>query len=118
MARTLARASRQYAAGTYGPFTINQFPADVEAIELVLTCTGWPNVSPLMRIELAWNSGGKATFDVSGGVQRDRAGNVLSSVNFVFTVPKVAGQKRAVAGGTATVRTFAPVTTAIQLRTR
>lgn len=118
MARTLTRAQRTYAAGTYGPFTVDSFQAGVEAIELVLTCAGWPVANPLMRIELAWNSGGKATFDVSGGEQRDRAGNVLSSVNFVFTVPKVAGEKRGVTSATATVRTFAPVTTAIQLRTR
>jgi hypothetical protein len=37
-------------------------------------------------------------------------------VNFSFSIPRVAGQKRAVSGGSVKVTTFAPITTALQLR--
>jgi hypothetical protein len=116
MARTLTRNQQTYPAGTYGPFAVDGFTRDsAERLEATMTVVGWPNVSPLMVVEIAWDTGGKATFDVSGE-QRDENGDLMPSVSFSFGIPRLAGVKRQVSGGTVKVTTFAPITTALQLR--
>jgi hypothetical protein len=99
----------------YGPFPIDAFTKD-DASQIVATMTveGWPDVSPLMVVELAWDSGGKATFDVSGE-QRDENGQLMPEVSFSFSIPRQGGDKRQVGGGSVTVTTFAALRTAITL---
>lgn len=115
MDRTFSRNQQTYPAGVYGPFSIDSFTRD-SANEIVATMTvvGWPVASPLMIVELAWDTGGKAVFDVSGP-QVDQDGNPLSIVDFRFSIPREGGAKRQVSGGTVKVTTFAPITTAITL---
>ncbi len=109
MARTFSRPQQSYPAGTYGPFSVDSFTnANTDRLVLDLTVVGWPNATPLMQIEILWDTGGGARFDVSGP-------QVLPSVSFGVSVPKDGGQKRNVSGGTVTIRTFATITTAINL---
>lgn len=116
MARTLTRAQQVYPAGTYGPFAIDSLTRDdTERIEAILTVVGWPVVSPLMQVEIAWDTGGKVVFDV-GGEQKAPDGTPLTEVRFSVGVPKAAGVKRQVSGGSFKVTTFAPLTTAITVR--
>lgn len=116
MARTFSRNQQTYPAGTYGPFSIDSFTRDdAERLEATMTVVGWPNVSPLLVIEIAWDTGGKAVFTVEGE-QRGIDGNILPEVKFGVSVPKTGGQKRDVSGGKVKVTANAPVTTAITFR--
>lgn len=117
MAREISRAQRIYAEGTHGPFAVDSFTRDTaNALEVTMSVDGWPDISPLMSVELAWNTGGKAVFDVSGP-QLDENGKPRAEVSFAFSIPKDRGLKRAATSATVTVKTFAPITTALSVRT-
>lgn len=115
MSRTFSLGERQYKPGVYGPFPVDSFTrGSASRLDVTLSVVGWPNVSPLMVVEIEFDTGGKATFDVSGE-QRDGDGSLMPSVSFSFSIPRDGGVKRQVSGGAVTVTTFAAIRTAITL---
>lgn len=114
MARSRTISERLYLPGSYGPFSVDSFTsANTERLELRLTQVNWPEGVPLMRIQIAWDSGDAATFEVAGVTPDIETGEPLSQVNFWFTVPRTSSGKRNVAGGSVSVELYQLLRTAI-----
>lgn len=117
MARSLSRASRTYAPGTYGPAVIDSLTKEsADMLEATLSVEDWPDVSPLLTVVIEWDTGGGAKFTIDG-TQIGIDGKPMTSVRFGVSVPRSAGEKRAVSGGSITLIAHAPVTTALTLGT-
>lgn len=98
-----------YAAGTYGPFAVNSFvSANTDWLEFTLSVENWPDVSPLVRINIAWSTGDTGEVLIPGKQK-------TSSVVVRFGVPRTATGKTDVSSGTANVVLYRAARTSIKL---
>jgi hypothetical protein len=119
MARSLSRASRNYAAGTY-EFLLDGFTKnDTDALEWTFTVEGWdPAVDPILTITGQW-SDGTAFGATYPGAPLNRDGTPATIVGGSCTVPRVTDEngtgKVDVASGTVSVTLHADLRTAVTL---
>jgi hypothetical protein len=116
MARTFTAASRNYAAGTYGPFAIDGFvSADTDFLDIEFTVENWPTASPLITGELRWNTGDGMDFAIASP-PRDRLGNLLTKTWVRVSVPEGPDGKAIVSSATAMLTAHAAMRTSVTLR--
>lgn len=117
MAREISRAQQTLDKGVHGPFAIDSLTKEsADVLEATLSIVDWPDVSPLLTVVIEWDTGGGAKFTIDGN-QVGLDGKPMTSVKFGVSVPRAAGVKRAVSGGSITVIAHTPVTTALTLGT-
>lgn len=107
MARTFSRASQNYAAGTYGPFSVDGLTkADTGRLKFTATVEGWPDVPLALELRMRWSTGDGADFTWAGNLF-NRDGTPATSVTANVDVPMIAGPtgptRMEVASGTATL---------------
>lgn len=123
MARTISRPSQKYAAGTYGPFSVDKLiSSETTALEFTMSVEAdWPadSATQVCKVTLLWDSGGGGSWTFNGGL-RDRFGNPITLIRERVSVPAEndgsgGSRKKSVAGGSITIEVFAPITTALTL---
>jgi hypothetical protein len=116
MARSFSLASRQYSAGTYGPFKVDGFVAtDTDWLEITFTVESWPDGVPaLITGSLRWDTGDGQDFIVNS-LPKNRDGSVKPVVAVRIPVPQTATGKAAVTGGNVTLKLAQPIRTALAL---
>lgn len=113
MARTFSLASRNYAAGAYGPFDVDSFTsADTDWLLLEFSVENWPAHDALITGQMRWDSGDGADFAIRSPV-RDRSGNPLAVARVRVGVPQTPDGKAAVTTGTVSMRTALALRTAV-----
>jgi hypothetical protein len=110
MARTRSIPAGTYPAGTYGPFSVDQFTRDdAEWLEVVVPTAGWPTTPgvAIARVTLTWDAGGggSALFQSN---PTGRGGAPLAFVSLSVSIPRTASGKKAVMGGEALVEVLVP----------
>jgi hypothetical protein len=119
MARTFSRGSRNYAAGTYGPFVVDSFTKnDTHSLRWTFTVEDWdPLADPILTVSAQWSDGTEfGTTHAGAPVNRD--GTPASVVGGSVEVPRVTDangnqQKVDVASGAITVTCHAALRTAV-----
>ena len=122
MARVFSRTSRNYQAGTYGPFAIDSFTQnDSTGVRLTLTVENWPNVPVLGVLTLTMDNGAQATINIPGR-PKNRDGTDKTVFAPELGIPedgtfidgvKQPAVKRATTNGSVTVELFQSARTAI-----
>ena len=113
MAKTFTLAARNYAAGTYGPFSVDSFTqSDTDYLELSLTVENWPAGSPVVTGQMRWDSGDGADFAVHHP-STNRDGTPRTKHTVRVGVPQTLQGKAAVTSGTVTMTLAQPIRTAV-----
>jgi hypothetical protein len=121
MARTISVASRLYAPGSYGPFSVDSLTnANTVALEFTMSVgVDWPTdrTVQVAKVTMLWDSGGGGIWTFNGGLtnQDGTPRTLITERAMMPTEGDGAGgvRKRAVAGGSLSVQVFQPITSAI-----
>jgi hypothetical protein len=140
MPRTISQASRNYAAGTYGPFSVNNFTKnDTERLTLTLSVENWPDVPEAVRATIMFFDPNHKVVtyapdpvtgelvpttttvrvQVGGGIFTWPGrpigwdGSVLTRVDAQVQVPRVGDAKATVAEGEVTLEALVSIRTAV-----
>lgn len=115
MAKTFNLAARNYAAGTYGPFSVDGFTqSDTDWLELSLTVENWPAGSPVVTGQMRWDSGDGADFAFHHPTT-NRDGTPRTKHTVRVSVPQTSHGKADVVSGTVTLTLVQPLRTAVSV---
>jgi hypothetical protein len=116
MPRKFARASRRYAIGTHGPFSVDELArADTEALIFAATVEDWPDVPLALQVRLMWDIDPTPSVVSWSGRPLAWGGAPATSVRAWLGVPRAAGDERAIARGDIWLVVHAPLRTEITL---